>query len=191
VLRLVLRRGLLDDYTVNDMLTWRAAGGFSLDTSVRYHGTDSTGRERLIRYCARPPFALERLRIQPEPAALPLRQRGDHAVPDAGRVRQVLDRPPRPTPDGRSLLVLSPLDFLAALARLIPPPRVHRHRYHGVLAPHARLRARAVAMADAHGDELQPSTTAPVPDSDQPPAPDPHRHPAARSRWARLLARIY
>jgi len=33
-----------------------------------------------------------------------------------------------------SLLVLSPLDFLAALARLIPPPRVHRHRYHGVLA---------------------------------------------------------
>jgi len=51
------------------------------------------------------------------------------------------------------LLVLSPLEvpsatsatlrFLAALARLIPPPRVHRHCYHGVLAPDAGLRTTA------------------------------------------------
>jgi len=130
------------------------------------------------------------LSTRPEAALHPSRHRRDHAVPDAGRVRQVLYRPPRPTPDGRTLLVLSPLDFLAALARLIPPPRVHRHRYHGVLAPNARLRARVVAMADANGDE-QPSPTAPVPDSDQAPAAGPHAHPAARSRWARLLARVY
>src|SRR5690606_9659987 len=129
VLGLFLRRGLLDDDTVADMLTWRAAGGFSLDASVRIQGSDHAGRERLTRYCARPPFALERLRTRPEAAVHPSRHRRDHAVPDAGRVRQVLYRPPRPTPDGRTLLVLSPLDFLAALARLIPPPRVHRHRY--------------------------------------------------------------
>jgi serine/threonine protein kinase len=43
-------------------------------------------------------------------------------------------------PDGRSVLALSPLEFLAAHSRLIPPPRVQRHRYHGVLAPNARLR---------------------------------------------------
>jgi hypothetical protein len=34
-LRLFLRRGLLDETTVDNMLTWQAAGGFSLDASVR------------------------------------------------------------------------------------------------------------------------------------------------------------
>ena len=34
---------------------------------------------------------------------------------------------------------------MRALSRLIPPPRVHRHRYHGGLAPGAALRARVVA----------------------------------------------
>jgi hypothetical protein len=99
-------------------------------------------------------------------------------------VRQVLYHLPRPTPDGRTVLALSPLEFLAALARLIPPPRVHRHRYHGVLAPNARLRARVVALARTEGE------------GDEPPDPSPSRTPetprnvAAPSRWARLLARI-
>jgi len=34
------------------MLTWQGTGGFSLDASVRIHGSDRAGRERLIRYCA-------------------------------------------------------------------------------------------------------------------------------------------
>ena len=62
VLGLFRRRGLLDVHTVADMLTWQAAGGFSLDASVRVPASDRAGRERLLRYCARPPFALERLR---------------------------------------------------------------------------------------------------------------------------------
>jgi hypothetical protein len=67
VLRLFQRRRLLDEHTARDMLTWQASGGFSLDASVRIHGSDSSGRERLLRYCARPPFALERLRIESTP----------------------------------------------------------------------------------------------------------------------------
>jgi hypothetical protein len=63
VFRLLRRRGLLDEHTVEDMLTWQASRGFSLDASVRIHGSDAAGRERLLRYGARPPFALERLRI--------------------------------------------------------------------------------------------------------------------------------
>ena len=98
------------------MLTWQGAGGFSLDASVRIHGSDTTGRERLLRYCARPPFALERLRIERHPTTA-----GHDSRQPETAVRQVLYHPPRPTPDGRTILVLSPLDFLAALARLIPP----------------------------------------------------------------------
>ena len=43
------------------MLTWQGSGGFSVDASVRIQGDDRAGVERLLRYCARPPFALERL----------------------------------------------------------------------------------------------------------------------------------
>ena len=40
---------------------WAHGGGFSLDAAVRSAGADRAGRERLLRYCARPPFALEHL----------------------------------------------------------------------------------------------------------------------------------
>ena len=43
----------------------------------------------------------------------------------------------KPLPDGRTELRLTPLELIERLAALIPPPRLHRHRYHGVLAPNA------------------------------------------------------
>jgi hypothetical protein len=90
-LRLFLRRGLLDEPAVENMLTWQAAGGFSLDASVRIAGHDHAGRERLLRYCARPPFALERLHLERA-------QRGtspkDTAAP-ADHIPHVLYRPAR------------------------------------------------------------------------------------------------
>ena len=41
---------------------WEHGGGFSLNASVRIEGDDREGLERLLRYCARPAFVLERLR---------------------------------------------------------------------------------------------------------------------------------
>ena len=181
VLRLFRRRELLDEPTVANLLTWQAAGGFSVDASVRISGSDRAGRERLLRYCARPPFAPERLRIERVHSA----RSAGVGTAAAGDIRHVLYQPARPTFDGRTLLVLSPFDFLAALARLIPPPRVHRHRYHGVLAPNAGLRERVTALATA----AEPDTReqgGPVDDTLPTPAQS-----ASRSRWARLLARIY
>jgi hypothetical protein len=57
VLRLFARRGLLDEADTDDMLSWQGSGGFSVDASVRIEGEDRAGIERLVRYCARPPFA--------------------------------------------------------------------------------------------------------------------------------------
>jgi len=42
---------------------------------------------------------------------------------------------------------LSPFEFLARLADLVPPPRKHRHRYHGVFAPNHRLRKAVTSLA--------------------------------------------
>lgn len=40
---------------------WRHGGAFSVDGSVRIEAADRAGRERLLRYCIRPQFALNRL----------------------------------------------------------------------------------------------------------------------------------
>jgi hypothetical protein len=45
-----------------------------------------------------------------------------------------------PWRDGTTHLVMSPLEFMQRLAALVPRPRLHLIRFHGVLAPNAKLR---------------------------------------------------
>ncbi len=54
---------------------------------------------------------------------------------------------PGPRHDGQALLRLTPAEFLNRIAILIPPPRRHRHRYHGVFAPNAPLREQVTKRA--------------------------------------------
>ncbi len=61
LLRVFVRRGLLPADDAQAMARWEHGGGFSVDGSVRIAAADRAGRERLLRYCARPPFALDRL----------------------------------------------------------------------------------------------------------------------------------
>jgi hypothetical protein len=161
------------------MLTWQGSGGFSVDGSVRIEGEDRAGIERLVRYCARPPFALERLHALESAPAL--------ASPES----RLLYRFPKPDVYGRTELLLTPLELLDALSKFVAPPRVHRHRYHGVLAPNARLRPHVVAFGRAeHVSEAPPTDVdAASPGVSFEPAPEPAS--PARIRWAVLLERIY
>ncbi|MFC1791243.1 transposase, partial [Gemmatimonadota bacterium] len=133
MLRHFARHGLLEAHDAVDMLSWEHGGGFSLDGSVRIEATDRAGLERLIRYCARGPFALDRL----------------HLV--GGRSDQILYLLPGPDPAGRTALRLSALELLDRLAKILPPPKIHRHRYHGVFAPNAPLRPLVTARARDRG----------------------------------------
>lgn len=74
--------------------------------------------------------------------------------------------------------------LLDRLAALVPPPRVHRHRYFGVLAPNSPLRAAVTALAPV----AVPTPPAHPP---EPSATEPAHRRAARYAWAMLLARIY
>ena len=62
------------------------------------------------------------------------------------------------TPRHHAHLVMTPLEFLQRLAALIPRPRLHLIRFHGVLAPNATLRSQIVpgeadqAMNTIEGD---------------------------------------
>jgi hypothetical protein len=127
ILRAYQRRGLLDRADREEMEHWEHGGGFSLDASVRIEAHDQLGLERLLRYCARPPFAAERLEEL-----------------DAQRLIYQL---PKPGPDGRTQIILSPLELIGRIAALVPPPRQHRHRYYGVLAPNSPLRAAVTTLA--------------------------------------------
>jgi hypothetical protein len=99
---------------------------------------------------------------------------------------------PKPAPAGKTQLRLTPLELLDRLAALIPPPRVHRHRYYGVLAPNAPWRAQVTAMAaDSATQALPEAPPCPPPGgSAQRVAATVHRSYAASLRAA-LLARIY
>ena len=76
---------------------------------------------------------------------------------------------------------------------MIPPPRSHRHRYHGVLAPNARLRSAVTARAGLPvepGEAEQGTAESSEPDSATA-APEVTVHSRCSSLWAAMLARIY
>jgi len=62
IVRLFVRRGLLAKGDGEALCVSEHDAGFSLNAAVRIEGNDRQGLERLLRYCARPAFAQERLR---------------------------------------------------------------------------------------------------------------------------------
>ena len=83
---------------------------------------------------------------------------------------------------------LSTSEFLDRIAVLIPPPRKHRHRYFGALAPNSPWRALVTAEA---GRKLPAGSKAPRPKPVREDAGATRPGQGARYRWAHLLARIY
>lgn len=107
----------------------RSARGFDIHAGVSVAAQDREGRERLLRYCARPPLSLERLSVLAD-----------------GRVAYRIKNPR----GQQTHRVMSPIQFLARLCALIPPPRHPLVRFHGVFAPHSSWRRHVVALA--HGN---------------------------------------
>ncbi len=82
-------------------------------------------------------------------------------------------------------LVMSPLEFMQRLAALVPRPRLHLIRFHGVLAPNAKLRALVVPQ----GPEVQEQATDCAVASECA-AETVQSRPHGIS-WARLLKRVF
>jgi len=64
-----------------------------------------------------------------------------------GRAGQVVLQLNSPYRDGTTHIVISPLQLMQRLAALVPRPRLHLMRFHGLLAPHAKLSPRIVPSA--------------------------------------------
>jgi hypothetical protein len=156
----------------------------SLHADVAVPARDRKRLKRLCRYVARPPLALGRL----------------EAMAD-GRLAYRLKTPWR---DGTTHVVMERRELLERLAPLIPPPRAHQVRYHGVLAPCASGRDRVVpaepdmqetassreavvdstGAADGGGGPLEA-----VPPIDS--RANRYEQPPRRITWADLLKRVF
>ena len=113
--------------------------------------------EQLCRYITRPAISNERLSIN--------------------RKGQVVLKLKTAWRDGTSHLVLEPLEFMQRLAALVPRPRLHLTRFHGVLAPNAKLRSQVVPKVEqavTKGACEHAAHSAPV-----------------RMTWGRMLRRVF
>ena len=113
--------------------------------------------EQLCRYITRPAIANERLKLN---------SAGD-----------VVLRLKSPYQDGTTHIVMSPLEFMQRLAALVPRPRLNLIRFHGVLAPNAKLRPQIIpgkplSVSDDLGEAI-------------------HQPASAHMSWARLLKRVF
>ena len=96
-------------------------GGFSLHAGVAAEAHEGQKLERLCRTIARPAISEKRVSLSPQ-----------------GRVRYQFKTPWK---NGTTHMEFKPVEFIAKLAALVPPPRVHLTRFHRVFAPKANLRA--------------------------------------------------
>ena len=140
--------------------------GFSLHAAVRCAADDRQALEQRCRYITRPAVANERVQTNA-----------------AG---QVVLRLKTPWCDGTTHLVMSPLEFMQRLAALVPRPRLHLIRFHGVLAPNAKLRALVVPQEVLQAPKPAPQEAKPA----ECEANCAHHRPV-RLSWAELLKRVF
>jgi hypothetical protein len=123
---------------------------------VRFASHQRKELERLCRYITRPALANERLSRNAK-----------------GQMVLKLKSPYR---IGTTHIVMHPQECMQSLAALVPCPRLHLIRYHGVLTPNAKLLGAVTP---------QPARKESAPGHE-------HAHgKAARMRWARLLKRMF
>jgi rRNA maturation protein Nop10 len=136
--------------------------GFSLHAGVAAKACQRDKLERLCRYICRPPVAEKRLFLTP---------RGD--------IGYSLKTPYR---DGTTHVIFEPLEFIARLAALVPPPRLNLTRFHGVFAPNSPYRARITPARRGRGAK----PTKPAQTEDRDPAEQ-----QSAMRWAQRLKRVF
>ncbi len=151
--------------------------GFSVHANICVEARDRMRLERLMRYAARPAVATDRLSVLSD-----------------DRLHYRLKRPWR---DGTTAVIFERQDFIAKLAVLVPAPRAHLTRYHGVLGPAAAWRSLIVPTGNdnwrAIGLKPQPSPQqSAVRTVEAEPAP--HTESSVRNRnytWAELMKRVF
>jgi len=135
-------------------------GGFSLHAGVSAKAHERDKVERLCRYIARPAVSTHRL------------ERGE-----GGKISYELKTPYR---NGTTHVLFEPLDFIARLAALVPKPRVHLTRFHGVFAPNNKHRPMVTSEAKGRKNKSKATKEQCL-----------EEPPRAAMTWAMRLKRVF
>ena len=142
--------------------------GFNVHANTCARANDRKRLEILVKYLARPPIANDRLSELPD-----------------GRLALKFKQAWR---DGTSHVVFTPHELIEKLIPLIPRPRAHLVRYHGILGPAAEDREKVVLTSAPveYGRKAAPA------DPTEPREIDPSGIPRFnRLPWAVLLKRVF
>jgi hypothetical protein len=139
--------------------------GFNLHANVRIAANDRAGLETICRYMGRPPLSADRLT-----------EIGDGNL--ALRLK-------RPWSDGTTHLVFSPAELIERLIPLVPRPRGHLTRYHGVLAPASGWRRHVVPCNEVTDSRAK------VPAADGSGEATRKMNSRGWTPWAALLKRVF
>jgi hypothetical protein len=129
-------------------------GGYSIHAATYVHKNNRTELERLCRYILRPPVAEQRVEIKADKIL--------YHFKSAWR-------------DGTKAIELTGPEFIEKLVAIIPQPRIHLTRFHGVLAPHSKVRSLIVP------NPISVNATCLVEKKEKP----------KRLSWAQLLKRVF
>ena len=140
-------------------------GGFSLHAGVAAEAHERQKLERLCRHIARP--AISEKRLSPSPQGQECYQIKTHWK------------------NGTTHVEFEPVEFIAKLAALLPPPRSHLTRFHGVFAPIAKLRAQ---LTPSGRGKRRPADEASTGANSEHRSPDETR---GSMTWAQRLKRVF
>jgi hypothetical protein len=161
LLKTLLAMEKISQRLVDILLSWRHPG-LSVFQGDSVSPDDHEARERLARYCVRPPIALDRLYYH----------RQTHQV-----TYDPKNHERSPGPDSPASATCPALDFLAALCAHIPDAGQQLARYYGQFSNVRRARARHAC----------PLPSQPV----QSPEAQDERARRMRRCWARLIKKVY
>jgi hypothetical protein len=167
--------------------------GFSLHAAVRVEARERKRLEQLCRYITRPALSDQRVQINAVGQVelklkTPWRDGTTHLVlrRDANSPVDCLRQPKGLSSARARPARLSPLEFMQRLAALVPRPRLHLIRFHGVLAPNAKLRAMVVPQVPPAQAQATTESTVVAECEVETDQARPHR-----ICWARLLKRVF
>ena len=139
------------------------SSGFSLHAGVLVKAHRRDDLRRLIAYVSRPALCLDRL-----------------SQTEDGNLKYKLKRP---WANGKTHVILSPLELIEKLCALVPQARMHLVRYSGVLASKSKMRKGVIpGMTRA---EIKAQKEAKDKDKDQ------NKKLVSAHLWAKLLARTF
>jgi hypothetical protein len=141
-------------------------GGFSLHANTSVGAGEKDRLEKLCRYVARPPIA-----------TLRLSQAGNG---------DIIYRFKKEWSDGSQAVIFTPQEFMEKLVALIPQPRKHLTRFHGVLGPHHRLRSQIVPPPPP--EESKDAMTGIKTPAEEPSV---RKRDPRRLSWSELLKRVF